>query len=287
MKNTNCPDVNVFDLHNDLLTDENVADKSRLIAKNRADKAAVVYALYKGKNDLNEILSLYEKAKRLGVKYFAFEDACYLDEKADDEAVTALFNKISECKPLYCSLCWNYENAFAFGAKEDENSPIKPQGLYFMNLLNEADIPVDCAHLNKRGIYEVIEKAKKPVCSHTAFCGVFKNARNLEDDAAEKLVERGGIIGVDCVGYFLTDKRDRKSAVRAFFKNIDYFVQRFGVKGLSIGSDFFGSDFLAFGEDYGVFFNELYNGLSKLALSDEHIRAVSYKNAIDFFFGCS
>lgn len=276
--------IKLFDLHNDLLTATAKTDKQEFIKKNQKSGYRSIYALFKGERTLNETLEIYEKAKKIGVKYFSFEDACYLDESTDNESIAALFEKIAAINPLYVSLCWNYENAFAFGAFETVKAGLKSAGVKFIEKLNLKNIPIDTAHINEYGFYEILDIAKKTLCSHTAFDFIFSHRRNINDAQIKAMISRGGIIGLNCVGHFLTDKKFAPEiAAEAFFKSADLFVQKYGENNLVLGSDFFGSDYIAFKEDYAIFYEELTENFLKRNFAENFLTKFFYKNAVDFF----
>ena len=276
--------IKLLDLHNDLLTATAKTDKQEFITKNQKSGYRSIYALFKGERTLNETLKIYKKAKKIGVKYFAFEDACYLSENADNESIAALFEKISSINPLYVSLCWNNENAFAFGAYETVKAGLKSAGVKFIEKLNLKNIPIDTAHINEYGFYDVLAVAKKVLCSHTAFDFVFSHRRNINDAQIKALISRGGIIGLNCVGHFLTEKKFvPEIAAEAFFKSIDLFIQKYGENSLAVGTDFFGSDYLAFKEDYDAFYHELIENFLKRNISEKFLTRFFYKNAVEFF----
>lgn len=282
--NNNKGKLKLFDLHNDLLTSTAEADKQKYVKKNQKCGYRSIYALFKGKRTLNETFEIYEKAKKYGVKYFAFEDVCYLNENADNQSITALFEKIAIINPLYVSLCWNYENTFAFGAYETAKAGLKSAGVKFIEKLNLKNIPIDTAHISEYGFYEILDVAKKTLCSHTAFDFIFPRRRNINDAQIKALISRGGIIGLNCVGYFLTEQKNAPEiAAEVFFKSADLFIQKYGEDNLAVGTDFFGSDYLAFKEDYSVFYEELVENFLKRNISEKLLSKFFYKNAVKFF----
>ena len=100
---------------------------------------------------------------------------------------------------------------------------------------------MDCAHISKGGFKDIIGLADTVVDSHTCFSAVHKHKRNLEEWQIKELVLRGGLIGVTCCGYFMTDGKHCK--ISDFIRQIDYFVQKFGADNLAVGTDYYGCDF--------------------------------------------
>ena len=266
--------LKLIDLHNDLLT-SGESSNNYLLAEKSGYKS--IYALFKGERNLSDIKEIYSSAVKKGVRNFAFEDSCY-DEREEFD----LF--LTEVGPLYASLCWNNKNDFAHGCKTDGG--LKNDGRKFINRLNALNIPLDLAHSNKRTFYEAADAAGQVLCSHTAFSACAGSVRNIDDEQIKYIIGRKGIIGVCFVGYFLEDnpdKRSPKNLESAFFGAIDQYLQKFGTVGLAIGSDFFGSDLLAF-TSYESFYSAFCDHFSA-QLSGDDLYKITIGNALAFFKG--
>lgn len=185
----------------------------------------IITAVFRGKRSFSEAYEISKKARLL-----AYEDAGYSDLDVDKLIVSA---------PLYVGLTWNGENRFGYGCNFAEG--LKEEGKAFIKRLNAGGIAVDCAHISKGGFKNIIELADTVVDSHTCFSAVHKHKRNLEEWQIKELVLRGGLIGVTCCGYFMTDGKHCK--ISDFIRQIDYFVQKFGADNLAVGTDFYGCDF--------------------------------------------
>lgn len=265
----------IFDLHNDLLTETTFAESEEVVKNNQKSGYRSIYAIFKGNNSLKNAVDICEKAVKLGVTDFAFEDGCYVDE---DEFIRLA----AGVKARYVSLCWNGENAYAGGCRTDVG--IKKAGYKFINRLNENKIPLDLAHASRKTFYGGIEKADRVICSHAAFDFVNLHVRNVSYEQIKAIIERGGIAGLTFVGYFLLPEGElsRDAAVYAFYKNVDLYLQKFGDKGLCIGSDFYGSDFLAF-EGYRSFIEGFTARLTADGVPKKSIDNILYGNAEAFF----
>lgn len=236
------------DFHSDVLT----ACGGDLTATYRDNN--IITAVFRGKRSFSEALKISEKARLL-----AYEDAGYNDLDED---------KLIASAPLYVGLTWNGENRFGYGC--DSGTGLKKEGKEFIGRLNAAGIAVDCAHISKGGFKDIIELAETAVDSHTCFSAVHEHKRNLDDWQLKELVSRGGLVGVTCCGYFMTDEKHCK--ISDFIKQIDYFVQKFGADNLAVGTDFYGCDFIV--EDI-LGYEELYGktaiGLKKLGYPESAI----------------
>lgn len=265
----------IFDLHNDLLTEASSKGSEVVVKKNKKSGYRSIYAIYKGNISLKQATDICRKAERFGVSDFSFEDGCYEDE---DEFIRLA----ARIKARYVSLCWNGENAYAGGCKTDVG--IKKAGYKFVKRLNENKIPLDLAHASRKTFFDGIEKADGVLCSHAAFDFVNSHVRNLSYEQIKLIIERKGIIGLTFVGYFLLPEgmSSRTAAVESFYKNVDCYLQKFGDKGLCVGSDFYGSDFLAF-EGYRSFIEGFTARLTVNGVPKKSIDNILYGNASAFF----
>ena len=213
--------MKVADFHSDILTSNEFNNKHVDFGSNK-----VVTAIFRGKRSFEEAFRLTKFSNCL-----AFEDVGYT--KLD-------FDKLISVKPIYVGLTWNGENSLGYGC--DYNFGLKRSGVELIKNLNKYGIAIDTAHVSKKGFIDIIDNAQKVVNSHTCFNGVFKHKRNLENWQIKLLVERGGLIGITCCGYFMSNKKTCK--ITDFIDNILYYYERYGAEGLCVGTDFYGTDFL-------------------------------------------
>ena len=98
--------MNLFDTHNDLLTQKDNVDYY-LNKFNKQGLSNVILAIFlsEKKLSIDEIIMLVKKVKN---NYFAIEDISIVPYEHLD--------KLKKIKPLYCSLTWNDENELAGGS---------------------------------------------------------------------------------------------------------------------------------------------------------------------------
>lgn len=136
-------------------------------------------------------------------------------------------------------LTWNYENAVAFGASENPNEGIKPFGKKVIQLLNEQDIIIDVAHLNKQGFYDLLPQANNIIASHCNSYTLCQHPRNLDDNQVEALVRHGGRIHVVFYPPFINEGKNT-ATINDLIKHIDYLRSLVGMEHIGLGSDFDG-----------------------------------------------
>ena len=74
------------------------------------------------------------------------------------------------------------------------------------------------------------------IVTHTGVDGVCPSQRNLADKHIQRVVERGGLIGIGYDPFFNCDL-----GVKAIVNSIRYVADRYGVEHVALGSDFDGT----------------------------------------------
>lgn len=98
-------------------------------------------------------------------------------------------------------------------------------------------ITIDVAHSSPAVVEDVLALATKPiVLSHTGLRGACDSPRNLEDDLAKRIAEKGGIIGI---GYWPGAICD--SSPGNVVRTIRYAIDLLGVDHVGLGSDYDGA----------------------------------------------
>lgn len=191
----------------------------------------------------------------------------------------------------YISLTHHLENRF--GGGNYTQIGLKPDGEYLLEALSGRKIPVDFSHTSDAlayGILEYIERKDLQIpllASHSNFRAVWDHPRNLPDDLAQAVIDRGGLIGMNFLRAYVHDEQPE-----ALWEHIRY------------GLDFGAGSNLAFGADYfdtrdhpdpsrkPFYFPEhtpasVYPGivmdLLALGIGDTQLKALCYDNARRFW----
>lgn len=98
----------------------------------------------------------------------------------------------------------NEIGAPAKGVGRDEARGLSGFGRDVVRECDRTGIIVDLAHINRRGFFEVLEVATKPLyVSHTGVLGVKEHWRNIDDEQIRAVAQRGGAVGVIFAPRFL------------------------------------------------------------------------------------
>jgi membrane dipeptidase len=162
------------------------------------------------------------------------------------------------------TLTWNNRNAIADGVRwQRGRGGLTEFGAEAVAECNRLGILIDVSHITDQGFWDTLAASKDPViASHSncrALCG---SMRNLTDEMMKALAEKGGVIGVNYVPFFLTDidygklsagdEAERKKAegvtVDRVVEHIDHMVEVIGdTDHTGLGSDFDGVPAIAKG----------------------------------------
>ena len=256
--------MKLFDLHSDFPT--KVKDFNDIIINSDTE---IVGAVYSGKRTFSQAIEIAKKVKTISKNvHLGFENIGYED---------CNFEEIIKLKPLYCSLTYNGENQFGYGC--DFDLPLKSYGESVAKELSNANVFIDVAHLSIKGALQLTTLTNKVFCSHTALNSVYKHKRNLTDDVIVEIVSLGGVIGLTPVSYFISNS----PTLFDYFIHVDYFIQKFGDKNLSIGTDFYGCDKFAGNLSSYEDFIKLKEIMLNHGYGEETVKNIFYKNAKNYF----
>jgi membrane dipeptidase len=103
------------------------------------------------------------------------------------------------------TLTWNNRNEIADGVRwQRSKSGLTEFGVEVIEECNRLGILVDVSHITDPGFWDTLEASKDPViASHSNCRAICDSMRNLTDDMIKALVEKGGVMGVNYVPFFL------------------------------------------------------------------------------------
>ena len=266
--------MKISDLHNDYLTELKTNKEIEIYLKSQTNLKTLLSPIWttklenvkqfaKDKHELLSSLNLPYQTK------FCFEDMGFFD---DD------YNFLKKIKPFYCGLVWNNDNKYGGGAYG--KGTLTKSGKELVHFLEKNNIYVDTAHMNICTFNTFLSKTTKPIfCSHTGFCDVVFDKRNLTKQQIKDIVDSNGLVGLYFVGKYISKD---KVTTNDIIKNINYFVQNFGVDNLAIGTDFYGTTDLPFDIQNYADFSKINQKLHQIGYKTAHIDAIFHKNYENF-----
>lgn len=183
-------------------------------------------------------------------------------------------------KPFCVSLTWNYKNQYAGGAFS--TSGITKYGKDIIKKLEENNIIIDSAHLNRKSFWQFTKITTKPIlCTHANINSLFNHQRNLTDKQIKRIIESNGFIGITLYEKFISNTKISAKDVATQF---DYLIKKFGHKNFGFGTDFFGINKTNLPKDTKTYENLqlIAIELKKLGYNNETINCIFNNNFTNF-----
>lgn len=174
-------------------------------------------------------------------------------------------------------LTWNYANAVADGVLEERGGGLTTFGKELVEELNSLELWADVSHLSVKGFWEVMERAKYPVATHSNCYQLCPHPRNLSDNQIKELIKRDGMIGINFFPLFLTTEDE--ATIADILRHIEHICALGGEFNIGLGSDFDGIDHTPVGLESYDKYEELINELSKL-YTPEQVENFCFNNFI-------
>ncbi|USG64085.1 dipeptidase [Brevibacillus ruminantium] len=164
------------------------------------------------------------------------------------EGVEPLFNDLSMLRIFYelgvrlIGLVWSRRNFAGDGShfspvREGQKGGITDFGIQLVEEAEALGMVVDVSHLNDEGFWDVMKIAKKPViASHSNCRALAASMRNLSNEQIRALAERNGVIGMNAVNFFVSEK-DEEADLEHLLDHVDHIVKLVGLEHVSLGLD--------------------------------------------------
>mgnify|MGYP003592741472 FL=1 len=222
----------------------------------------------------------------------AVENASGLCE--EDQPIEDAFKNLdwlsSQAKIMYVGLTHHLENRF--GGGNFTQAGLKDDGKRLIEFLDGRKIAIDLSHTSDQLAYGILNFIDQhhldiPVlASHSNMRAVFDHNRNLPDELVTEIVNRGGLIGLNFVKYFINPENPSE-----IYRHIEHAVKLGAEDHLCFGADFFDDKSHPEQDRYPFFFPEfgdstaystINSRISEL-FSDELKEKISHRNALSYF----
>jgi len=182
--------------------------------------------LIRGSNDLQQA----KKQGKLGVLInFQNSAAIGLDLKNLDTFYDMGLRQIQ--------LTFNWRNWVGDGCTERTQAGLSYFGVDMVHRMNELGMLVDVSHTGYQSTLDAIDVSKGPIVFSHANCkAVCDHPRNKTDDQIKALAAKGGVMGLTCFNWFVSNKPI--STLDDLLDHYDYMMKLVGVEHIGIGSDF-------------------------------------------------
>lgn len=190
----------------------------------------------------------------------------------------------------YISLTHHTENRFG-GGNYVEGIGLKEDGKRLLDYMAGKQIPIDLSHtsdLLAEGILNHIDRHNLPIsviASHSNFRTLWDHKRNLTDEFAKEIIQRGGIIGVNFLREFLDQNVPERLFEHLLFGN------KMSEDAICFGADFFYTKNFPDKSRHPFYFPMAENAgkypsiLKSLSqnLSESQLRKLAFENVFNFY----
>jgi len=134
-------------------------------------------------------------------------------------------------------LTFNWRNWVGDGCTERTQAGLSYFGVDMVQRMNELGMIVDVGHTGYQSTLDAVEVSSKPIVfSHTNCKALCDHPRNKTDDQIRALARKGGVIGLSCFNWFVSDKP--RSTLDDLLDHFDHVARLVGPRSIGIGSDF-------------------------------------------------
>jgi membrane dipeptidase len=156
---------------------------------------------------------------------------------------TIVENDLRNLDPLYqagtrcIQLTYNSRNLLGDGCTERTNAGLSDFGVAVVERMNQLGIIVDLSHCGEATSRDGIAVSKRPPAfTHTMCKGVYDHVRAKSDDLLKAIADKGGMVGIATLGYFIGPSADTTFA--DYLKHVDHAVKIAGIDHVGLASDY-------------------------------------------------
>ena len=140
----------------------------------------------------------------------------------------------------WIQLTYNQRNLLGDGSTERTDCGLSDFGIEAIERMNELGIMIDLSHCGKETTNDGIKFSKTGACfNHTMCESLYKNHPRSKTDAQIKaMADKGGIMGVICLGYMIGPELGTKTTLETYVDHIDHVVKIAGIDHVGVAADF-------------------------------------------------
>ncbi|HDZ04296.1 hypothetical protein LCGC14_0239520 [marine sediment metagenome] len=140
----------------------------------------------------------------------------------------------------WMQLTYNSRNFIGDGSTERTNAGLSDYGLEVVERMNELGIIIDLSHCGKQTTNDGIAFSKSPVSINHSMCeALHKNhPRSKTDEQIRAMADKGGIIGIICLGYMIGPNLGTDTTLETYVDHIDHAVKIGGIDNVGVAADF-------------------------------------------------
>jgi membrane dipeptidase len=140
----------------------------------------------------------------------------------------------------WMQLTYNQRNLLGDGCTERTNAGLSDFGLAAVERMNDLGIIIDLSHCGQQTTLDGINFSKKGVSINHSMCEALhrNHPRAKTDEQIKAMADKGGVIGIICLGYMLGPEPGVKTTLETYVDHIDHAVKVGGIDHVGLASDF-------------------------------------------------
>jgi membrane dipeptidase len=175
-----------------------------------------------------------ERAKRDGklAVILGFQNSTMIEDDVDN--VDVLYDLGARC----IQLTYNARNLVGDGCTERTQAGLSDFGVAVVERMNELGIIVDLSHCGKGTTKDAIDISRQPPAFTHTMCEALYNdhPRAKTDEQMKALSDRGGVVGITMLGYFVGKSPD--SNFDDYLNHVEHAVKVAGIDHVGLSTDF-------------------------------------------------
>lgn len=140
----------------------------------------------------------------------------------------------------WMQLTYNQRNLIGDGSTERTNAGLSDFGVEVVKRMNELGVIIDLSHCGSQTTNEGIEFSDSPVSINHSMCeALHKNhPRAKTDDQIRAMANKGGIMGIICLGYMIGPNLGKDTTLETYVDHIEHAIKVGGIDHVGLASDF-------------------------------------------------
>lgn len=177
---------------------------------------------------------LKAKKENKAAVMFGFQNATMIEKSIDN------INTLYEAGTRWIQLTYNERNLLGDGCTERTNAGLSDFGIEAVERMNELGIVVDLSHCGRQTTNDGIKFSKTGASINHSMCeALYKNhPRSKTDGQIKAMADKGGVIGIICLGYMIGPDPGGKTTLETYVDHIDHAVKVGGIDHVGVAADF-------------------------------------------------
>lgn len=178
----------------------------------------------------------FELAKKSGkvAVMLGFQNATMIEKSIDN------IDKLYDAGTRWIQLTYNQRNLLGDGCTERTNAGLSDFGIEAVKQMNDIGIIVDLSHCGNQTTNDGIEFSNPGPCFTHTMCEALypKHPRSKTDAQIKAMADKGGVMGVICLGYMIGPDPGGETTLDSYVDHIDHAVKVAGIDHVGLAADY-------------------------------------------------